>query len=96
MSCVKDEVNCVKVICDDIDQGRIEGIFEAGIPVWAPKFGGQTIFSGHFIFNGVLWVNLLFNQIRSKGLKKACDCTLKLRLVYINFKKGQLLFIFQH
>ena len=65
-------------------QGRIQGVFKAGIPVWVPKFGTQKIFSGHFIFNGVLCVNLFFNQIQSKGLKKMCDCTLKLRLVYIN------------
>ena len=65
-------------------QGRIQGVFEAGIPVWEPKFSAQKMFSGHFIFNGVLCVNLFFNQIRSKGLKKMCDCTLKLRLVYIN------------
>ena len=65
-------------------QGRIQGVFEAGIPVWAPKFCAQKIFSDHFIFNGVLCVNLFFNQIQSKGLKKVCDCTLKLRLVYIN------------
>ena len=51
-------------------QGRIQGVFEAGIPVWAPKFGAQKMFSGHFIFNGVLCVNLFFNQIQSKGLKK--------------------------
>ena len=51
-------------------QGRIQGVFEAGIPVWAPKFGAQKMFSGHFIFNGVLCVNLFFNQIWSKGLKK--------------------------
>ena len=27
---------------------------------------------------------VFFNQIWSKGLKKMCDCTLKLHLVYIN------------
>ena len=65
-------------------QGCIQGVFEAGILVWVPKFGTQKNFSVHFIFNGVLCVYLFFNQIWSKGLKKMCDCTLKLRLVYIN------------
>ena len=58
---------------------RIQGVCEAGLPVWAPKFGAQKIFSGHFIFNGVLWVNLSFNQMWLD-----VDCTLKLGHVYIN------------
>ena len=47
-------------------------------------------FSAHFIFNGVLWVNLF-----SIEYGWMYDCTLKLRHLYINLKrKGQLLSYF--
>ena len=36
-------------------QGLLQGVFEVDIPVWAPKFGAQKIFSSHFIFNGLLF-----------------------------------------
>ena len=65
-------------------QGHIQGVFETSILVWAPKFGAHKIFSGHFTFNEVLQVNLFLNHIRSKGVKKMCDCALKLHHVYIN------------
>ena len=83
---------CAKMFLIEINlaQRRIQGVFEAGLPVRAPKFGAQNIFSGHFLFNGVLWVNLFFNQIR-------LDVWLyvELRHVYINWKrKGQLLSYF--
>ena len=64
--------------------GTYPGGFRSRYTGMGDKFGAQKHFSGHFIFNGVLCVNLFFNQIRSKGLKMMCDCTLKLRLVYIN------------
>ena len=48
-------------------QRRIQRVSEAGIPVWAPKFGAQKIFSGHFIFNGLLF-SIKYDQ--SKGLKR--------------------------
>ena len=63
----------------NLARGRIQGVCEAGLPVWAPKFGAQNILSGYFIFNGVLWVNLSFNQMWLD-----VDCTLKLGHVYIN------------
>ena len=44
-------------------QGRIQGVFEAGIPVWTPKFGAQKNFSGQFNFNGVLCVFFQSNTV---------------------------------
>ena len=48
------KIFCAKMSLIEInlDQRHIQGVFEAGLPVWAPKFGAQNIFSGHFIFNG--------------------------------------------
>ena len=53
-------------------QGRIQGVFEAGIPVWAPKKIFQvTLFLMEYF-------GLIFFPIKySQGLKKMCDCTLK-------------------
>ena len=83
---------CAKMSLIEINlaQRHIWVVFEVGLPVWAPKFGAQKFFSAHFIFNEVLWVNLF--SIKYGWM---CDCTLKLRHVYINLKrKGQLLSYF--
>ena len=70
----------------DVKYNLYTGTYPGGFRSRYTGMGAQKIFSGHFIFNGVLCVNLFFNQIRSKGLKMMCDCTLKLHLVYINLK----------
>ena len=48
----------------------MSGMYPGGFRSRYTGIGAQKNFSGHFIFNGVLCVNLFFNQIRSKGLKK--------------------------
>ena len=85
---------CAKMFLIEINlaQRRIHGVFKAGLSVRAPKFGAQNIFSGHFIFNGVLWVNLFFNQIRL-DLWLYVDVT---SCVYKLKKKWTIAFIFQH
>ena len=63
----------------NLTQRRIQWFFEAGLPVWAPKFGAQKFFSGHLFL--MKYFGLIFFSIKYGWM---CDCTLKLRHVYLN------------